>query len=72
MEQARDKAARRVERKEGRVAIDRASSADPDVEGIVPGPQALPYDMLEGDVTGDQLVKAAIGAEDEDTEEEAS
>jgi hypothetical protein len=72
MERARDKAARRVDRKESRVKIDRGGNDDPDIEGIVPGPQALPYETLEGDISGDELVKAATGKDDEDEEEEAS
>ena len=49
-----------------------SNADDPDIDGIVPGPQALPYDTLEGDVSGDELVKAATGKDDEDEEEEAS
>jgi len=47
-ERARDKNAKRVERKETRVKVDRTSD-DPDIAGIVPGPQPLPYDILDGD-----------------------
>lgn len=47
-ERARDKAAKRVQRKETRVKLDRsAASEDPDIAGIVPGPQPLPYDLPE-------------------------
>lgn len=46
-ERAREKAAKRVERKETRVKVDRASDVDPDIAGIVPGPQPLPYDLLD-------------------------
>jgi hypothetical protein len=47
-ERAREKAAKRVERKETRVKVERAGSeADPDIAGIVPGPQPLPYDLLD-------------------------
>jgi hypothetical protein len=45
-ERARDKNAKRVERKETRVKVDRTSE-DPDIAGIVPGPQPLPYDILD-------------------------
>jgi hypothetical protein len=45
-ERAREKAAKRVERKETRVKVDRHSE-DPDIAGIVPGPQPLPYDLDE-------------------------
>ena len=38
-ERAREKAARRVERKEGRVKVDRAGNEDPDIAHIQPGPQ---------------------------------
>ncbi len=46
-EHARDKAAKRVERNDGKVRLDRAASVDPDIAGIVPGPQPLPYDLPE-------------------------
>jgi hypothetical protein len=47
-ERAREKAAKRVERKETRVKTDRAAAPeDPDIAGIVPGPQPLPYDLLD-------------------------
>jgi hypothetical protein len=45
-ERAREKAAKRVERKETKVKLDRESD-DPDIAGIVPGPQPLPYDLLD-------------------------
>jgi hypothetical protein len=45
-ERARDKAAKRVERKETKGKLDRTGS-DPDIAGIVPGPQPLPYDLLD-------------------------
>lgn len=49
-ERAREKAAKRVERKETRVKVDRnAAPVDPDIAGIIPGPQPLPYDLLEDD-----------------------
>jgi hypothetical protein len=46
-ERAREKAAKRVERKETKVKPDRLASDDPDIAGIVPGPQPLPYDLLD-------------------------
>jgi len=49
-DQAREKSNRRSERKETRVRVDRKGGDDPDLEGIVPGPQPLPYELLEGDV----------------------
>lgn len=45
-ERAREKAAKRVERKDTKVKLDRESD-DPDIAGIVPGPQPLPYDLLD-------------------------
>jgi hypothetical protein len=53
-ERAREKAAKRVERKDAkekegpRVAGD----VDPDIAGIIPGPQPLPYDLF--DVEGEE------------------
>ena len=45
-ERAREKAQKRVERKETKEKIDRhALDVDPDIAGIVPGPQPLPYDI---------------------------
>ena len=47
-ERAREKAAKRVERKETWVKPERkGSDVDPDIAGIVPGPQPLPYDILD-------------------------
>jgi len=46
-ERARDKGAKRVERNETKVKPDRRATEDPDIAGIVPGPQALPYDLPE-------------------------
>ena len=45
-ERAREKAAKRVVRNEQKVKVDRTSE-DPDIAGIVPGPQPLPYDLPE-------------------------
>ena len=46
-ERAREKAAKRVERKETKGKVERPADVDPDIAGIVPGPQPLPYDLLE-------------------------
>jgi hypothetical protein len=49
-ERAREKGAKRVERKEEKGKVTRPDGLDdPDIAGIVPGPQPLPYDILEGD-----------------------
>lgn len=59
-ERARDKAAKRVERNEQRVKLDRSANDDPDLMGIVPGPQARLYDLPE------EEKKAEEDAEEED------
>lgn len=46
-ERARDKAAKMKERRDTRVKLDRHAEEDPDIAGIVPGPQPLPYDLPE-------------------------
>jgi hypothetical protein len=47
-ERAREKAAKRAEREASKVKLDRESAVeDPDIAGIVPGPQPLPYDLPE-------------------------
>jgi hypothetical protein len=46
-ERAREKAAKRVERKETKGKVDRPEGFDPDIAGIVPVPQPLPYDLEE-------------------------
>ena len=47
-ERAREKAAKRVDRKEHKVKVDRNGvEVDPDIADIVPGPQPLPYDLLD-------------------------
>jgi hypothetical protein len=47
-ERAREKAAKRKERDETKLKLDRAAAeVDPDIAGIVPGPQPLPYDLLD-------------------------
>ena len=58
-ERAREKAAIRVERKETFVKVDRkGAQEDPDIAGIVPGPQPLPYDLLD-----EEIEAQAAGAE---------
>ena len=42
-ERAREKAAKRVEREAGKVKADRKGEVDPDIAGIVPGPQPSPW-----------------------------
>ncbi len=47
-ERAREKVQKRVERDETKPKLDRAAAeVDPDIAGIVPGPQPLPYDLLD-------------------------
>jgi hypothetical protein len=46
-ERAREKAQKRVERENTKVKLDRNSTVDPDIAGIVPGPQARLYDLPE-------------------------
>jgi len=47
-ERAREKQARRLERKEAKGKEEHsADEVDPDIAGIVPGPQPLPYDLME-------------------------
>lgn len=46
-ERAREKAAKRVERNTSRIKLDRAGEVDPDIAGIVPGPQERIYDLPE-------------------------
>ncbi|HEV8254929.1 MAG TPA: hypothetical protein VGQ78_09245 [Vicinamibacteria bacterium] len=47
-ERAREKAAKRLERKEAKEKSSRPQGEDdPDIAGIVPGPQPLPYDLLD-------------------------
>jgi hypothetical protein len=59
-ERAREKAATRVERKETWVKVDRKGvEEDPDIAGIVPGPQPLPYDLLDEEIAVAVEVPAA-------------
>jgi hypothetical protein len=46
-ERAREKSQKRAEREAAKVKADRSSGVDPDIAGIVPGPQPLPYDLPE-------------------------
>jgi hypothetical protein len=47
-ERAREKVAKRAERNDSKVKLDRKNAAeDPDIAGIVPGPQPLPYDIID-------------------------
>ena len=57
-ERAREKSAKRVERKTTRVKLDRHASDDPDIAGIVPGPQPLPYELTEADLAAAEQANA--------------
>lgn len=61
-ERAREKSAKRQERKATKVKVDRHAGDDPDIAGIVPGPQPLPYELPEED--------ALAEAEDDEADEE--
>lgn len=63
-ERAREKSAKRVERKTTRVKLDRHAPDDPDIAGIVPGPQPLPYDLTEADIAAADK----IGQEEDEDE----
>ena len=65
-ERAREKAAKRVERETTKIKADRKGEVDPDIAGIVPGPQARTYDLPED---FDKL--GAETAEEAGTEEES-
>jgi hypothetical protein len=52
-ERAREKSAKRVERKTTKVKVERHAGDDPDIAGIVPGPQPLPYELTEEDLRED-------------------
>jgi hypothetical protein len=57
-ERARDKAAKRVERKDQKGKVERPDGdVDPDIAGIVPGPQPLPYDLPEEEVVVEEKPK---------------
>ena len=58
-ERAREKATKRVERKETFVKVDRkGAEEDPDIAGIVPGPQPLPYDLLDEEIAAAEVPAA--------------
>jgi hypothetical protein len=58
-ERAREKATKRVERKETWVKVDRKGvEEDPDIAGIVPGPQPLPYDLLDEEIAAAEVPAA--------------
>ncbi len=65
-EKAREKAAERVDRKTTKPKIDRGGMLDPDIAEITPGPQPLPYELLDGDLTVDDVDPAKS---EEETEE---
>jgi hypothetical protein len=46
-ERAREKAAKRAEREAAKIKAERAAGVDPDIAGIIPGPQPLPYDLTD-------------------------
>jgi len=45
-ERAKEKTAKRLERRETKPKVERGEE-DPDIAGIVPGPQPLPYELPE-------------------------
>jgi hypothetical protein len=53
-ERAREKAAKRVERAATKVKLDREAGEDPDIAGIVPGPQPLPYELPEEEAAAEE------------------
>ncbi len=69
-ERAREKAAKRVERETGKIKADRKGEVDPDIAGIVPGPQARTYDLPEDfDKLGAEATEEdADAAADEESE----
>jgi len=58
-ERAREKAQKRVARKDGKIKLDRGGNDDPDLAGIVPGPQPLPYDLLPDDAAFEEAEEEA-------------
>ena len=68
-EKAREKAAERVDRKTSRFKLDRAGPVDPDIAEVTPGPQPLPYELLDGDLTTDEVDPSMSEEETEETEE---
>jgi hypothetical protein len=71
-ERAREKAQKRVERKEHKLKLDRdVLPEDPDIAGIRPGPQPLPYDVLDDDLRPEDLEEKSDEDEDEEEGESA-
>ena len=66
-ERAREKAAKRVEREATKIRVDRKTQpVDPDIAGIVPGPQARTYDLPEDfDKLGAEPTEEAAEGEEE-------
>ena len=71
-EKARDKAAERVDRKTSKIKVERGGPVDPDTSEIIPGPQPLPYELLEGDLTTDDVDPSESEEETEETTEETT
>ena len=69
-ERAREKAAKRVERETTKIKADRKGEVDPDIAGIVPGPQERTYDLPEDfDKLGPEAAEEdADAAADEESE----
>lgn len=66
-ERAREKAQKRAERKDQKPRVDRAVlPEDPDIAGIRPGPQPLPYDVLDDDLRPEDLEEKSEEEEEED------
>ena len=71
-EKAREKAAERADRKASRVQVERGGPVDPDIAEVIPGPQPLPYELLEGDLTTDDVDPSESEEETEETTEETT
>jgi hypothetical protein len=69
-ERAREKSAKRVERKATKVKVERGADDDPDIAGIVPGPQPLPYELTEEDLREEEAEDAEEAEEEEKEEKE--
>jgi hypothetical protein len=63
-ERAREKAAKRAETKDSPRTPRARDGEDPDIAGIVPGPQPLPYDLPE------EFLDNPEGSADEDEDDE--
>ena len=66
-EKAREKAAERADRRASKVKLDRDGPVDPDISEIVPGPQPLPYELLDGDLTTEDVDPLKSEEETEET-----